>query len=163
MTEHQDKCEHYFNCCSQSSVTTLFDQFVIVLQERHRTKQLLAAQEILFPGLYHSLLTAMKPLMARDRVGMESSKMKEGNYEDFLWQRKRNECEENLLGSTHVVVHTNDINVMGGLVKLRKTRPRRQKAISMEEIIAESLAFSRFSSASHDPRARLYLVLVLFL
>jgi len=84
MTEHQDKCEHYFNCCSQSSVTTLFDQFVIVLQERHRTKQLLAAQEILFPGLYHSLLTAMKPLMARDRVGMESSKMKEGNYEDFL-------------------------------------------------------------------------------
>ena len=53
-------------------------------QERHRTKQLLAAQEILFPGLYHSLLTAMKPLMARDRVGLESSKMKEGNYDDFL-------------------------------------------------------------------------------
>lgn len=53
-------------------------------KERHRTKQLLAAQEILFPGLYHSLLTAMKPLMARDRVGLESSKMKEGNYEDFL-------------------------------------------------------------------------------
>lgn len=55
-----------------------------VPKERHRTKQLLAAQEILFPGLYHSLLTAMKPLMARDRVGLESSKMKEGNYEDFL-------------------------------------------------------------------------------
>ncbi|CAH3196907.1 unnamed protein product [Porites evermanni] len=53
-------------------------------KERHRTKQLLAAQEILFPGLYHSLLTAMKPLMARDRVGLESSKMKNGNYEDFL-------------------------------------------------------------------------------
>ena len=67
-----------------ASVMTLFAQLVIVLQERHRTKQLLAAQEILFPGLYHSLLTAMKPLMARDRVGMESSKMKEGNYEDFL-------------------------------------------------------------------------------
>ena len=67
-----------------ASVVTLFAQLVIVLQERHRTKQLLAAQEILFPGLYHSLLTAMKPLMARDRVGMESSKMKEGNYEDFL-------------------------------------------------------------------------------
>ena len=44
----------------------------------------LAAPEILFPGLYHGLLTAMKPLMARNRVGMESSKMKEGNYEDFL-------------------------------------------------------------------------------
>ena len=67
-----------------ASVMTLFAQLVIVLQERHRTKQLLAAQEILFPGLYHSLLAAMKPLMARDRVGMESSKMKEGNYEDFL-------------------------------------------------------------------------------
>ncbi|XP_074620328.1 uncharacterized protein LOC141879105 isoform X3 [Acropora palmata] len=53
-------------------------------KERHRTKQLLAAQEILFPDLYNSLLTAMKPLMARDRVGLESSKMKKGNYEDFL-------------------------------------------------------------------------------
>lgn len=77
------------------SVTTIFG--LLFLQERHRTKQLLAAQEILFPGLYHSLLTAMKPLMARDRVGMESSKMKEGNYEDFLWQGERNECEEKLL------------------------------------------------------------------
>lgn len=57
-----------------------------VYQERHRTKQLLAAQEILFPDLYNSLLTAMKPLMARDRVGLESSKMKKGNYEDFLWE-----------------------------------------------------------------------------
>ncbi|XP_074619620.1 uncharacterized protein LOC141878556 [Acropora palmata] len=51
-------------------------------KERHRTKQLLAAQEILFPDLYNSLLTAMKPLMAR--VGLESSKMKKGNYEDVL-------------------------------------------------------------------------------
>lgn len=57
-----------------------------VYQERHRTKQLLAAQEILFPDLYNSLLTAMKPLMARDRVGLESRKMKKGNYEDFLWE-----------------------------------------------------------------------------
>ena len=57
-----------------------------VYQERHRTKQLLAAQEILFPDLYNSLLTAMKPLMARDRVGLESRKMKKGNYEDFLWK-----------------------------------------------------------------------------
>ncbi|XP_068718445.1 uncharacterized protein [Montipora capricornis] len=53
-------------------------------KERHRTKQLLAAQEILFPGLYNSLLTAMKPLMARDRVGLESSMMRKGNYEYFL-------------------------------------------------------------------------------
>lgn len=53
-------------------------------KERHRTKQLLAAQEILFPGLYNSLLTAMKPLMSRDRVGLESSMMRKGNYEYFL-------------------------------------------------------------------------------
>ncbi|XP_048589308.1 uncharacterized protein LOC5522122 [Nematostella vectensis] len=50
-------------------------------KERHRTKQLLAAQEILFPGLYPSLLTAMKPLMARNRVGMETSKIKTGEFE----------------------------------------------------------------------------------
>ena len=34
-------------------------------------KQLLAAQELIFPRLYHSLLAAMKPLMARDRTGLE--------------------------------------------------------------------------------------------
>lgn len=66
-------------------------------QERHRTKQLLAAQEILFPGLYHSLLTAMKPLMARYRVGQESSKMKEGNYEDFLWHEKMGPVQREIL------------------------------------------------------------------
>eukprot|EP00118_Oscarella_pearsei_P017421 m.172220 g.172220 ORF g.172220 m.172220 type:complete len:899 (+) comp39084_c0_seq8:2372-5068(+) len=40
-------------------------------KERHRTKQLLAAQEILFPRLYKSLLAAMRPLMKRDRPGFE--------------------------------------------------------------------------------------------
>lgn len=40
--------------------------------ERHRVKQLLAQQEILFPKLYLSLRTAMRPLMAIDRTGMES-------------------------------------------------------------------------------------------
>ncbi|XP_070553700.1 LOW QUALITY PROTEIN: uncharacterized protein [Ptychodera flava] len=44
-------------------------------KERHRTKQLLAAQELLFPDLYHSLLSAMKPLMAISRTGMESQKV----------------------------------------------------------------------------------------
>ncbi len=34
-------------------------------------KQLLAAQELLFPTLFQSLQTAMKPLMARDRTGLE--------------------------------------------------------------------------------------------
>ena len=71
---------------SDTASFALFDT-----QERHRTKQLLAGQEILFPGLYHSLLTAMKPLMARDRVGLESRKMREGNYEDFLWRKELNE------------------------------------------------------------------------
>ena len=35
-------------------------------------KQLLAAQELLFPTLFQSLMSAMKPLMARDRTGMEA-------------------------------------------------------------------------------------------
>lgn len=42
--------------------------------ERHRVKQLLAQQEILFPKLYLSLRTAMRPLMAIDRTGMESGR-----------------------------------------------------------------------------------------
>ncbi|XP_072040662.1 uncharacterized protein [Amphiura filiformis] len=42
-------------------------------KERHRTKQLLAGQELLFPRLYSSLQTALKPLMARNKTGMESS------------------------------------------------------------------------------------------
>ena len=40
-------------------------------QERHRVKQLLAAQELLFPKLFQSLQTALKPLMARNRTGLE--------------------------------------------------------------------------------------------
>lgn len=34
-------------------------------------KQLLAAQELLFPKLFASLQAAMKPLMARNRTGLE--------------------------------------------------------------------------------------------
>merc|ERR1712137_1167678 len=40
-------------------------------KERHRVKQLLAAQELLFPRLYHSLLSAMRPLMSKSRTGLE--------------------------------------------------------------------------------------------
>ena len=40
-------------------------------QERHRMKQLLAAQELLFPKLFASLQAAMRPLMARNRTGLE--------------------------------------------------------------------------------------------
>ena len=41
------------------------------LQERHRTKQLLAAQEILFPNLYNSMMAAMKPIMAINKTGVQ--------------------------------------------------------------------------------------------
>eukprot|EP00045_Choanoeca_perplexa_P012554 m.137374 g.137374 ORF g.137374 m.137374 type:complete len:987 (-) comp16053_c1_seq2:85-3045(-) len=40
--------------------------------ERHRMKQLLAAQELLYPGLYSSLQSAMMPLMRKNRTGLEN-------------------------------------------------------------------------------------------
>ncbi|XP_061164658.1 uncharacterized protein LOC133173684 [Saccostrea echinata] len=40
-------------------------------KERHRTKQLLAAQEILFPNLYNSMMAAMKPIMAINKTGVK--------------------------------------------------------------------------------------------
>ncbi|KAL3233994.1 hypothetical protein MRX96_022751 [Rhipicephalus microplus] len=47
-------------------------------KERHRVKQLLAAQEILFPKLYASLKSAMHPLMAINRTGIESALHRNG-------------------------------------------------------------------------------------
>ncbi|XP_013390956.1 uncharacterized protein LOC106159276 [Lingula anatina] len=44
-------------------------------KERHRTKQLLAAQEILFPRLYNSIMSAIKPLMAIGRTGVNMKKI----------------------------------------------------------------------------------------
>ena len=44
-----------------------------MFQERHRTKQLLASQEILFPRLYSSILSAIKPVMAVSRAGSNAS------------------------------------------------------------------------------------------
>lgn len=41
-------------------------------------KQLLAAQELLFPKLFASLQAAMKPLMARNRTGLEGGGGGEG-------------------------------------------------------------------------------------
>ncbi len=41
-------------------------------KERHRTKQLLAQQELLFPRLYQSLRAAMMPAMSVGRTGLES-------------------------------------------------------------------------------------------
>ncbi|XP_069131518.1 uncharacterized protein [Argopecten irradians] len=44
-------------------------------KERHRTKQLLAAQEILHPHLFHSLMSALKPLMAINKTNIQISEM----------------------------------------------------------------------------------------
>ena len=41
-------------------------------KERHRIKQLLAQQELLFPRLYWNLKTALFPVMRIDRTGLES-------------------------------------------------------------------------------------------
>lgn len=41
-------------------------------KERHRVKQLLAQQELLFPRLYWNLKTALYPVMRIDRTGVES-------------------------------------------------------------------------------------------
>ncbi|XP_063605849.1 uncharacterized protein LOC134780859 [Penaeus indicus] len=41
-------------------------------KERHRVKQMLAQQEVLFPGLYWSLRTALQPVMAISLTGMEN-------------------------------------------------------------------------------------------
>ncbi|KAL5012515.1 hypothetical protein ScPMuIL_011066 [Solemya velum] len=44
-------------------------------KERHRTKQLLAAQEILFPQVYNSMLAAMKPIMAINKTGLDMKRV----------------------------------------------------------------------------------------
>ena len=41
-------------------------------QERHRVKQLLAQQEVLFPHLFESLRAALRPLYSIGRTGLES-------------------------------------------------------------------------------------------
>ncbi|XP_068220814.1 uncharacterized protein [Palaemon carinicauda] len=41
-------------------------------KERHRVKQMLAQQEVLFPGLYWSLRTALHPVMAIKITGIEN-------------------------------------------------------------------------------------------
>ncbi|XP_071087136.1 uncharacterized protein [Haliotis cracherodii] len=53
-------------------------------KERHRTKQLLASQELLFPHLYNSIMAAMKPVMAISRTGRSFTQAaaKEGDEEE---------------------------------------------------------------------------------
>ncbi|CAG7825541.1 unnamed protein product [Allacma fusca] len=51
--------------------------------ERHRIKQLLAQQEILFPKIYDSLRSAMQPLMAVKKTGVETKKNVDKNLFDL--------------------------------------------------------------------------------
>ncbi|XP_055958857.1 uncharacterized protein LOC126829671 isoform X2 [Patella vulgata] len=47
-------------------------------KERHRTKQLLASQELLFPQVYSSMMAAMKPIIAINRTGSNISSLLNG-------------------------------------------------------------------------------------
>jgi len=55
---------------SRSQIITLF--WCCDPQERHRTKQLLAQQEILFPRLFWSFRSALHPLISFRHTGEES-------------------------------------------------------------------------------------------
>ncbi|GFO25657.1 tRNA 2-thiocytidine biosynthesis protein ttca [Plakobranchus ocellatus] len=46
-------------------------------KERHRTKQLLAAQEVMFPQVYSSMMAALRPLMARQITNKSSTVLEE--------------------------------------------------------------------------------------
>jgi tRNA(Ile)-lysidine synthase TilS/MesJ len=61
--------------------------------ERHRIKQLLAQQEILFPKIYVSLRSAMQPLMAVKKTGMETKKNVDRNLFDLnISDNSEGEC-----------------------------------------------------------------------
>ncbi|EDQ86340.1 uncharacterized protein MONBRDRAFT_33813 [Monosiga brevicollis MX1] len=51
--------------------------------ERHRVKQLLASQELLYPQLFRSLLAAMMPLLSKDRTGLETQRNKPASSNEF--------------------------------------------------------------------------------
>eukprot|EP00794_Sanderia_malayensis_P006974 gene6974-7759_t len=53
-------------------------------KERHRTKQLLAHQEVLFPNLFSSIQTALKPLTSKNRTGLESNKNNADSFDEFM-------------------------------------------------------------------------------
>ncbi|KAL8616794.1 hypothetical protein ACOMHN_017831 [Nucella lapillus] len=60
-------------------------------KERHRTKQLLASQEVLFPRLYSSLQSAIKPIMSISHTGRDAGFIlnkfnQEKDYLDFKFE-----------------------------------------------------------------------------
>lgn len=46
-------------------------------KERQRMKQLLAQQELLFPNLFHSLLSALKPILAVNKCRLSIKTLSE--------------------------------------------------------------------------------------
>lgn len=53
-------------------------------KERHRMKQLLAHQEVLFPNLFQSLRTALHPLISKSKTGLEKRDLSSGETDqDF--------------------------------------------------------------------------------
>ncbi|XP_055343261.1 uncharacterized protein LOC129591589 [Paramacrobiotus metropolitanus] len=65
-----------------------------VPKERFRVKQLLAAQELLYPGLYDSLKIAMKPLMAIKTAGAENAITKIPEILDELFRSRNINCDK---------------------------------------------------------------------
>jgi selenocysteine lyase/cysteine desulfurase/tRNA(Ile)-lysidine synthase TilS/MesJ len=64
-------------------------------KERHRTKQLLAQQELLFPKLYSSLRSALKPVMSISKTGIEGVIFGgTGNQADILRRLLENQQDD---------------------------------------------------------------------
>ena len=64
-------------------------------KERHRVKQVLAQQELLFPRLYWSLKSAMHPVMNVNKTGIESELFgKMGGMESLLKHIGKGDSDE---------------------------------------------------------------------
>jgi len=61
-------------------------------KERHRMKQLLAQQELIFPRLFQSLQCAIRPLFAKNRTGMESREPKHNGLSNGTSNPITDEC-----------------------------------------------------------------------
>ncbi|KAK7082567.1 hypothetical protein SK128_017261 [Halocaridina rubra] len=63
-------------------------------KERHRVKQMLAQQEVLFPGLFWSLRTALHPVMSISATGLENEMF--GKSSKFCSQIKNGKLIDNI-------------------------------------------------------------------
>ena len=71
--EHTLVCTYTCTCSCPVFVFIVRRPLLFFVQERHRVKQLLAAQELLYPKLFQSLLSAMKPLLSRRQAADDSN------------------------------------------------------------------------------------------